>query len=264
LCVYESSANGNVAVTNAAASNSSVANDGDAGDDGDNDGDGDEVDGDGDGDGDGAGDDGDDGDNDGERDGNGDNDDDGDGGDGDGSISIAQARRNFVCGSFPTWTELNRARLRLGLIIAECNHKIQRYRFRADTKKIITFRGFNDGFIRRSVNTAAKSVDHILRKWESLVPAGNDLPTTTLSMLLGDVNNAIEDYAAIGGLKGVQALLGLLRNLNLRKKRTGLFQDEGGGGGKREGGDRPWLGVFWVAHSYSSFWLLQMMMFNAC
>ena len=198
-------------VTNAAASNSSGANDGDAGDDGDNDGDGDEVDGDGDGDGDGAG------------------DDDGDGGDGDGSITIAQARRNFVCGSFPTWKELDRARLRLGLRIAQSNHKVQRYRFKVSTTKLITFRGHKDGFITRAVSTAAKSAEWILRKWESIVPAGNDLQTTTLSMLLGDVNNAVEDYAAIGGFQGVQALLGLLRNLNLRKKRTGLFQDEGGG-----------------------------------
>ena len=225
----KSSVNGNAAVTNAAASNSLGANDGDAGDDGDNDGDGDEVDGDGDGDGDGAGDDGDDGDNDGERDGNGDNDDDGDGGDGDGNISITQARRKFVCGSFQTWPELNRARIRLGLIIAECNHQVHRYRFRANATKIITFRSFNNGPIRRAVNTGAKSVEWILQKWESIVPAAQ---TTTLSMLLDDVNNAIEDYTAIAGLQGVQALLGLLRNLNRGKKHTGLFQDEGGG-------DRP-------------------------
>ena len=120
----------------------------------------------------------------------------------------------------------------MGLIIAQSDHNAQRYRFRVKTTKFITFRGHKDGFIRRAVGSAAKSAEYILQKWESIDPAGNDLQPTTLSMLLEDVNNAVQDYATIAGRQWVQALLGLLRNLNRGKKHTGLFQvfqDEGGG-----------------------------------
>ena len=128
----------------------------------------------------------------------------------------------------------------MGLTIAQSNHKVQRYRFKVNTTKLITFRCGNDGFIKRAVSSAAKSAEWILQTWESTVPVGNALQTTTLPMLLSDVNNAVEDYALIGGRQGLQALLGLLRNRNLGKKQTGLFQDEGGGGGERgRGGDRP-------------------------
>ena len=41
-------------------------------------------------------------------------------------------------------------------------------------------------------------------------------------MLLDDIRNAVKDYAAIGGRQGLQALLGLIRNLNRGMKITGI------------------------------------------
>jgi len=117
----------------------------------------------------------------------------------------------------------------LGLKIAQSDHKVQRYRFKVvGGSKIVTFRGGKDGFIQRTTGRASKSLEWILQKWEDIVPVGNDLQTTTSSMLLRDAKNALEDYHSIAGRQGVEALLELFGSVG--KEQQGLFQPGRGGG----------------------------------